>query len=187
MPGELVVRHSKMIGSYNASIEKQKDILQNDVLEKMMNFCENQLHGMSEDFKFDECTRQSPLQVTFCQYPTNTSLPSCRNPEEKGLYHKIRICGEDHIELYIRLGFLAIVMISSLLSHWAAYHLHTISDYFQLYKKTQTFLFCFPTRPEVHRSVLFDHSNNDEKADQLKEMLEKSAPRKIRINSAYQH
>ena len=115
------------------------------------------------------------LDFTYCQFP-NTSLPSCW--DERGLYHKIRICGEMQDENYIRLALLALVTITSVLSALSSYHLHKVSDYIQLYEKTKTFLFCFPTRPEVHRSVIFSLSKDDANQSQLKEMLERSAPGK---------
>ena len=124
----------------------------------------------------------SSLDVTFCQYPKNTSLPSCWNPGEKGLHHKIRICGEEQIENNIRFGLLALIVITSLLSALASYHLHKISDYIILYKKTKKILFCVPTTPEVHRSAIFRLSKDDANQGELREMLERSSRGKKHSN-----
>ena len=111
--------------------------------------------------------------VTYCQFPA-TTLPSCWDPDQEGLLHKIRICGE--YEDSIRLVLILLVVISTALSTIASYHLHTVSNYVQLYEKTKTFLCCVPTKPEVHRSVIFDLTKDDSTQKQLEEMLESSKP-----------
>ena len=132
-----------------------------------------------------ECElNQTRSDIEFCQFPKvqNICLPSCWNPEERGLYHKIRICGEKQTEHYVRFCLLGFVILSSALSALASYHLHKLSDYIQLYKKTQSLLLCIQTRPEVHRSVLFRLSKDDRNEKELEEMLQKSAPRKNQYN-----
>ena len=126
---------------------------------------------------------QTKSDIEFCQFPKvqNISLPSCWNPE-RGLHHKIRICGEKQTEHYVRFCLLGFVILSSALSALASYHLHKLSDYIQLYKKTQSLLLCIQTRPEVHRSVLFRLSKDDRNEKELEEMLQKSAPRKNQYN-----
>ena len=117
--------------------------------------------------------RTTKSGIAYCQFPAST-LPPCWDPDQEGLLHKIRICGE--YEDSIRLGLILLVVISTVLSTIASYHLHTVSNYVQLYEKTKTFLCCVPTKPEVHRSVIFDLTKDDSTQKQLEEMLESSKP-----------
>ena len=88
-----------------------------------------------------------------------------------------RICGNKYQERYYSLGLWVLVILSSVLSALSSCRLHKLSNYVQLYEMTKTFLFCFSSRPEVHRSVIFSLSNDDKKQTHLKEVLEQSAPR----------
>lgn len=119
---------------------------------------------------------------TYCQYPNDT-FPSCLDSaDEVGLHHKIRICGEMKQEMFFRLGLLLLVTVTSILSLWASYHLHEVSNYTNLYEHTTKILCCISTRPEIHRSVVFDLSRSDANHNNLKEMVVKSRPKKNKYN-----
>ena len=126
-----------------------------------------------------ENTNKTLLRFTYCQYPPD-SLPSCL--DDVGLRHKIRICGEMEQESFFRLGMLLLVVVSSMLSLWASYHLHKVSNYTNLYKQTTKILCCISTRPEIHRSVVFELSRSDANHNKLKEMVAKSRPKKNKYN-----
>ena len=109
--------------------------------------------------------------ITYCQSPPET-LPSCWNQDEETLLHKIRICGE-YEELYYA-GRIILIALSTISSILAINRLHLKSNYIQLYERSKTFMHCFPTNPELHRSVIFDSSKDDSLEAQLQEMIESS-------------
>ena len=69
------------------------------------------------------------------------------------ILHKFRLCEDKKFEDGLRLIFLNIVFISSLLSVFSAYKLHQIGNFYSLFKKSKSFL-CFSTRPVIHRSLI---------------------------------
>ena len=112
--------------------------------------------------------------ITFCQIPA-ARFKSCWSPNERGLNQKIRICGEGQQEIYFKLALFFLVLISTVLSGLASYHLHKVSDYKMLYESTKTFL-CWSSQPVVHRSMVFKLSQEDGDHVQLEEMLNACRP-----------
>ena len=99
------------------------------------------------------------------------SLQNCfDNTEDITSKQKLRACNENQ-----NLDFLVISLvflnISSLLSVIAFVKLENLTDYVYFYKSTKTFL-CFPTKPVVHRSLVFTLASSDEHQKLLEEVAE---------------
>ena len=117
--------------------------------------------------------------ITYCQSPPET-LPPCWNQDEERLLHKIRVCGE--YEGWYFAGRIILIALSTISSVLAINRLHLKSNYIQLYERTKTFMHCIQTNPELHRSVILDHSKDDTLEAKLQEMIENSRGKNEIVN-----
>ena len=112
----------------------------------------------------------SENNIVYCD-----SWKDCFNSTDN-LQQKIRICGDS--ETSFRLYLLLALVVSTLLALLATHKLNRISDYEKLFQDSKYFLFIFPTQPVVHRKLLLDTVEQDNKElleDILKSHIKKTA------------
>ena len=117
--------------------------------------------------------------VTICLSLQNyfTSTEESNTTEQK-----VRVCHENQNFDFL-IVFLVLLNFLSLLSMIASVKLENLTDNTFFYKSTKRFL-CFPTKPVVHRSLIFTLSSNDEHHKLLEEVAEDKAVSHLKENGA---
>ena len=107
--------------------------------------------------------------ITVC-HSLQTCFENTTNTFEE---QRIRVCHESPDEnlVFLAINVLTGLCVLSMLSAIASFKLDKIIDHERFYQSTKT-LFCFKTRPVVHRSLLFILASSDKHQELLEEVTQ---------------